>query len=129
MNQRYEKSVQYVGIDLHRRRSVVVRMDGEGVVVDCVRIDNSVEGLVGEVAKAGPGAEVAVEATYGSPEPIEPPHGQSHRAGKKNDEKPATGKRRSMRPPRAEEPARTDAVPRRPAHRAQRRLLRHPSRP
>jgi hypothetical protein len=63
VNQRYEKSVQYVGIDLHRRRSVVVRMDGEGDVVDCVRIDNSVEGLVGEVAKAGAGAEVAVEAT------------------------------------------------------------------
>lgn len=65
MNQRYEKSVQHVGIDLHRRRSVVVRMDGEGEVVDCVRIDNSVPNLVAEVAKAGPGAEVAVEATYG----------------------------------------------------------------
>jgi transposase len=65
VNQHYEKSVQYVGIDLHRRCSVVLRMDGEGEVVDCVRIDNSVPNLVAEVAKAGPGAEVAVEATYG----------------------------------------------------------------
>ena len=65
MNQRYEKCRQYVGIDLHRRRSVVVRMDGEGEVVDCVRIDNSVPALLAEVAKAGPGAPVAVEATYG----------------------------------------------------------------
>ncbi len=54
-----------MGIDLHRRRRVVLRMDGEGEVVDCVRIDNSVPNLVAEVAKAGPGAEVAVEATYG----------------------------------------------------------------
>ena len=65
MNQRYEKCRQYVGIDLHRRRSVVVRMHGEGEVVDCVRIDNSVPNLVAEVAKAGAGAQVAVEATYG----------------------------------------------------------------
>ena len=49
MNQRYEKCRQYVGIDLHRRRSVVLRMDGEGEVVDCVRIDNSVPNLVGEL--------------------------------------------------------------------------------
>ena len=65
MNQRYEKCRQYVGIDRHRRRSVVLRMDGEGEVVDCVRIDNLVPNLVAEVAKAGPGAEVAVEATHG----------------------------------------------------------------
>ena len=65
MNQRYEKSCQYVGIDLHRRRSVVLRMDGEGEVVECVRIDNSVPALVAEVSKAGLGAPVAIEATYG----------------------------------------------------------------
>lgn len=65
MNQRYEKSRQYVGIDLHRRRSVIVRMNGEGEVLDCVRIENSVPALVEQVAKAGVGAPVAVEATYG----------------------------------------------------------------
>jgi transposase len=65
VNQRYEKSRQYVGIDLHRRRSVIVRMDGEGEVVDCVRVENSVPALLEQVAKAGPGAAVAVEATYG----------------------------------------------------------------
>lgn len=65
VNQRYEKSRQYVGIDLHRRRSVIVRMDGEGEVLDCVRIENSVPVLVEQVARAGSGAPVAVEATYG----------------------------------------------------------------
>jgi transposase len=65
VNQRYEKSCQYVGIDLHRRRSVIVRMDGEGEVLECVRIENSVASLVAEVGKAGPGAPVAIEATYG----------------------------------------------------------------
>ncbi len=65
MNQRYEKSRQYVGIDLHRRRSVIVRMDGEGEVLECVRIENSVPALIEAVGKAGAGAPVAVEATYG----------------------------------------------------------------
>ena len=65
MNQRYEKSRQYVGIDLHRRRSVVVRLDGEGEVVEAVQLENSVPALVDAVGRAGPGAPVAVEATYG----------------------------------------------------------------
>jgi hypothetical protein len=62
---RYARSRQYVGIDLHRRRSVIVRMSGPGEVLDCVQIDNSVAALVAEVGKAGKGAEVAVEATCG----------------------------------------------------------------
>jgi transposase len=62
---RYARSRQYVGIDLHRRRSVIVRINGAGEVVDCVQVDNSVSALVDEVAKAGRGAEVALEATYG----------------------------------------------------------------
>ena len=32
---------QYVGIDLHRRRSVIVRQTPDGQVVDAVRIDNT----------------------------------------------------------------------------------------
>src|SRR5437899_10910852 len=65
VNQRYEKSCQYVGIDLHHRRSVVLRMDGEGEVLECVRIENSLCALLAEVAKAGPGAPVGVEGTEG----------------------------------------------------------------
>jgi hypothetical protein len=56
---------EYVGIDLHRRRSVIYRMDAAGKKLDCVRIDNEPLRLVEEVSKAGPGAEVVVEATYG----------------------------------------------------------------
>jgi hypothetical protein len=56
---------QYVGIDLHRRRSVIYRMDATGKKLDCVRIDNDPLRLSEEVSKAGPDAEVVVEATYG----------------------------------------------------------------
>ena len=56
---------QYVGIDLHRRRSVIYRMDQDGNRLDCTRIDNEPDRLLAEVAKAGPGAEVILEATYG----------------------------------------------------------------
>jgi transposase len=56
---------QYVGIDLHRRRSVIVRVDEAGERVSTVRIDNDVIALAAEVAKAGERPEVVVEATYG----------------------------------------------------------------
>jgi len=56
---------QYVGIDLHRRRSVVVRMTAEGEVVGVGRIDNDPLALLAEVAKAGPDARVVLEACYG----------------------------------------------------------------
>jgi len=56
---------QYVGIDLHRRRSVIVRQTPEGEVVDTVRIDNDPVALGCAVAEAGPNPEVVIEATYG----------------------------------------------------------------
>ena len=36
---------QFVGIDLHRRRSVIVRTTGSGAVLESVRILNDVESL------------------------------------------------------------------------------------
>jgi transposase len=56
---------QYVGIDLHRRRSVIYTMDAEGNKLDCVRIANDPMTLLEVVSKAGPEAEVVIEATYG----------------------------------------------------------------
>ena len=56
---------QYVGIDLHRRRSVIVRMTPEGEVLEMVRVDNDPVALSLELAKAGPDPEVVLEATYG----------------------------------------------------------------
>ena len=56
---------EYVGIDLHRRRSVIVRRDAEGQPISTTRIDNSAQALADAVAEAGPGAEVVLEATYG----------------------------------------------------------------
>ncbi|HUQ63233.1 MAG TPA: IS110 family transposase [Acidimicrobiales bacterium] len=55
----------YVGIDLHRRRTVIVTMDAVGDVSSSVRIDNDPLALAREVAKAGVDADVVLEATYG----------------------------------------------------------------
>ncbi len=56
---------QYVGIDLHRRRSVIVRVTSAGEVLEIVRVDNDPVALSLELAKAGPDPEVVLEATYG----------------------------------------------------------------
>jgi transposase len=60
-----EHQQQYVGIDLHRRRSVIVRMTEDGEVLETVRIDNDPVALSLELAKAGPDPEVVLESTYG----------------------------------------------------------------
>jgi transposase len=56
---------QVVGIDLHRRRSVIVRMTQAGEHLETVRIDNDPLTLGLEIAKAGEAPEVVLEATYG----------------------------------------------------------------
>jgi hypothetical protein len=58
-------SRQYVGIDLHRRRSVIVRLDEAGKVLGTVRVDNDPVQFALAMAEAGEGPEVALEATYG----------------------------------------------------------------
>ena len=60
-----EQQIQYVGIDLHRRRSVIVRRNDAGQTLDTVRIDNDPVALAAELAKAGEHPEVILEATYG----------------------------------------------------------------
>jgi len=60
-----EQQRQYVGIDLHRRRSVIVRRTPEGETLDTVRIENDALALAAELAKAGEHPEVVLEATYG----------------------------------------------------------------
>jgi transposase len=56
---------QFVGIDLHRRRSVVVRTTAAGEVLEKVRIVNDVGRLAEVIARAGDAPEVVLEATYG----------------------------------------------------------------
>jgi transposase len=56
---------QFVGIDLHKHRSVIVTMDGTGAVSSTTRIANSPVALAAEVAKAGDHPEVVLEATVG----------------------------------------------------------------
>jgi hypothetical protein len=60
-----ERQQQYVGIDLHRRRSVIVRRNEVGETLETVRIDNNAAALAAELAKAGEQPEVILEATYG----------------------------------------------------------------
>ena len=43
---------QYVGIDLHRRRSVIVPMTGAGQVLETIRVDNDPVEVSLELARA-----------------------------------------------------------------------------
>jgi len=55
----------YVGIDFHRRRSVIFTMDAEGNKLGCRRINNERAALITAVREHAPGPEVVIEATYG----------------------------------------------------------------
>jgi transposase len=56
---------QIVGMDLHRRRSVLVRMTETGERLETVRISNDPEYLRAVMARAGEAPEVVLEACYG----------------------------------------------------------------
>jgi transposase len=56
---------QVVGMDLHRRRSVLVRMTEDGRRLGTARITNSAAELRREIARAGESPRVVLEATYG----------------------------------------------------------------
>ena len=56
---------QFVGIDLHRRRSVIVRMTEAGQVLETTRIVNDADRLAEVLRRAGESPEVVLEATYG----------------------------------------------------------------
>jgi transposase len=56
---------QYVGIDFHRRRSVIVRLSTSGEKLLVRRVANDPLVIAAAVAEAGPEPEVVVEATYG----------------------------------------------------------------
>ncbi len=56
---------QVVGMDLHRRRSVLVRMTEDGQRLGTARITNSPAELRAHIARAGKNPRVVLEATYG----------------------------------------------------------------
>ena len=56
---------QVVGMDLHRRRSVLVRMTADGRKLETARITNSPAELRRVIARAGKRPQVVLEATYG----------------------------------------------------------------
>ena len=56
---------QIVGMDLHRRRSVLVRMGEDGRKLATARITNSPARLAAEIRRAGLHPKVVLEACYG----------------------------------------------------------------
>ena len=56
---------QVVGMDLHRRRSVLVRMTEDGRRLGTAKITNSPQELQAQIARAGKSPKVVLEATYG----------------------------------------------------------------
>ena len=56
---------QIVGMDLHRRRSVLVRMTEDGRRLGTARIINNPAELRAQIARAGKSPKVVLEATYG----------------------------------------------------------------
>ena len=56
---------QVVGMDLHRRRSVLVRMTEDGRKLETAPIENSPAALRAVLARAGKNPRVVIEATYG----------------------------------------------------------------
>lgn len=64
MSEAYEGR-QIVGMDPHRRRSVLVRMTETGEQLEMVRISNDPDYLRQVMARAGEAPDVVLEATYG----------------------------------------------------------------
>ena len=57
---------EYVGIDLHRRRSVIVRRSAEGETLEVSQVDNDdLLAFEQAVTAAGEHPEVVLEACYG----------------------------------------------------------------
>jgi transposase len=56
---------QVVGLDLHRRRTVMVRMTPAGEQLEAVRFPSEPAVLAEQISKAGPAPQVVYEATYG----------------------------------------------------------------
>jgi transposase len=56
---------QVVGLDLHRQRSVFVRMDETGQRLGMARVANDPYAFADQVAQMGEAPQVVVEATYG----------------------------------------------------------------
>jgi transposase len=56
---------QYVGIDFHRRRSVIVRISNSGERLAVTRVANEVGEIAAVIADAGDAPQVVIEATYG----------------------------------------------------------------
>jgi hypothetical protein len=55
-----EQQPRYVGIDFHRRRSVIVHKNAAGEILETVHLDNDPAAFAAELAKAGEHPEVVL---------------------------------------------------------------------
>lgn len=55
---------QVVGLDLHRRHTVMVRMTPAGERLEAVRFASDPDVLAAQIAKAGDAPDVVLDATY-----------------------------------------------------------------
>jgi hypothetical protein len=69
---------QIVGMDLHRRRSVLVRMTETGEHLETVRISNDAEYLREVMSRAGEAPEVVLEGPMAGTGPPTPSPGWAH---------------------------------------------------
>jgi len=60
-----DPQLRYIGIDFHRRRSVIVHKDSTGKILETVHLDNDPVAFARELAKGGEHPEVVLEACYG----------------------------------------------------------------
>jgi hypothetical protein len=60
-------SKEYVGIDLHRRRSVIYRMDEAGQEISCVRIPSQPDELTAAMSQVPLGTDVVVVVVSSPP--------------------------------------------------------------
>lgn len=56
---------QVVGLDLHRRHTVMVRMTPAGERLEAARFASDPDVLAAQIAKAGDAPDVVLDATYG----------------------------------------------------------------
>jgi Transposase len=90
---------QVVGMDLHRQRSVLVRMTEDGRKLETARIANSPAALRAVIARAGENPRVVVEATYGwywAADTLEAAGAEVHLAHPLGSRRSATGGSRTM---------------------------------
>jgi hypothetical protein len=88
---------QFVGIDLHRFRSVIVLQTATGEQLEAVRISNDPMRLAEEIGKAGSAPEVVLEGPPAGAAGVGAASGQAGRAAQRAEGETPTAHQVGMR--------------------------------